>query len=160
NFCAVAAESSFSNFREIAYDRMGQQFHAGAWVGQTLLRPVVEIAFAYAHLKYHLDLTKVSPEDSVARTRVPVLLIHGEMDSNIPLRHARRIKAKNSSVELWEVAGADHCGAISVAPTEFERRLLMWFQSHDRRIPASSVHTHFRVTSTMGAPPLSRFLRQ
>lgn len=28
-FCAVAAESSFSNFREIAYDRMGQPFHLG-----------------------------------------------------------------------------------------------------------------------------------
>ncbi|HKU23969.1 MAG TPA: alpha/beta fold hydrolase, partial [Candidatus Sulfotelmatobacter sp.] len=28
-FCSVIAESSFSNFREIAYDRMGQPFHLG-----------------------------------------------------------------------------------------------------------------------------------
>lgn len=33
-FCAVAAESPFSSFREIAYDRVGQFFHAGPWVGQ------------------------------------------------------------------------------------------------------------------------------
>jgi len=139
NFCAVAAESSFSNFREIAYDRMGQQFHASAWVGLTLLRPVVEIALAYVQMKYHLDLTKVSPEESVARTRVPVLLIHGTVDSNIPVRHSHRIKAQNASVELWEVPGADHCGAISVAPTELERRLVTWFQAHDRHASASPV---------------------
>ncbi|SRR6266487_831514 len=131
NFCAVGAESSFSDFREIAYDRIGQQFRDGPWVGRTLLRAVVEIAFAYVRLKYHLDLSKASPEESVARTQVPVLLIHGAVDSNIPVRHSRGIKAANASVELWEVADADHCGAISVAPAELERRLITWFQTHD-----------------------------
>ena len=58
----LCAESYFSSFREIAYDRMGQQFHAGPSVGRTILRPVVEIALAYARWKYHLDLASVSPE--------------------------------------------------------------------------------------------------
>jgi len=127
NFCAVVAESSFASFREIAYDRMGQQFHAGPWVGRTILRPVVEIALAYARWKYHLDLSTVSPEKAVARTQVPVLLIHGQIDRNIPIRHSRRIKLENSHVLLWEVPEADHCGAISVAPDEFEQRTLSWF---------------------------------
>ena len=35
HFCAVAAESPFANFREIAYDRMGQPFHLGPWVGRS-----------------------------------------------------------------------------------------------------------------------------
>jgi len=56
-FCAVVAESSFSDFREIAYDRMGQQFGAGPWVGRTVLRPVVEIALLMTRYEYHLDLT-------------------------------------------------------------------------------------------------------
>ena len=47
HFCAVASESSFSSFRQIAYDRMGQPFHLGPWLGRTLLRPVVEFAFLY-----------------------------------------------------------------------------------------------------------------
>src|SRR6266404_5312014 len=47
-FCSVAAESSFSSFREIAYDSMGQRFHLGPWFGRTLLRPVIEFAFLYA----------------------------------------------------------------------------------------------------------------
>jgi hypothetical protein len=126
-FCAVAAESSFSNFREIAYDRMGQPFHLGPWFGRTLFRPIVEFAFLRARWKYHLDMQQVSPEGSVATTTVPVLLIHGQIDSNIPLRHARRTQARNPKAILWEVPNTDHCGAISAAPQEFNRRLLAWF---------------------------------
>jgi alpha-beta hydrolase superfamily lysophospholipase len=138
SFCAVATESSFSSFREIAYDRMGQQFHVGSWVGRTILRPVVETALAYTRWKYHLDLASVSPEDAVAHTQVPVLLIHGAVDSNIPVRHSRRIKFANARVVLWEVPGADHCGAISVAPGELEHRTLGWFAAH-QRVPLNAM---------------------
>jgi uncharacterized protein len=127
NFCAVAAESSFSNFREIAYDRMGQPFHLGPWLGRTILRPLVEVAFLRARWKYHLNMESISPEDSVAATTIPVLLIHGQVDSNIPIRHSRNIHARNPSIQLWEVPAANHCGALSTAPQEFERRLLAWF---------------------------------
>jgi uncharacterized protein len=128
NFCAVVAESPFADFREIAYDRMGQPFHLGPWVGRTLLRPLVEVAFLRARWKYRLDMQKISPEDSVATATVPVLLIHSQIDSNIPVRHSRLIHAGNPKTQLWEVSGADHCGAISEAPQEFERRVLEWFE--------------------------------
>ena len=128
-FCAVAAESSFASFREIAYDRMGQPFHLGPWFGRTIFRPLVEFAFSYTRWKLGLDMQQVSPEDSVAATRVPVFLIHGQIDSNIPLRHSRRIQARNPHVVLWEVPNADHCGAISTAPQEFNQRLLTWFST-------------------------------
>jgi pimeloyl-ACP methyl ester carboxylesterase len=131
-FCAVAAESSFSTFREIAYDRMGQPFHLGPWFGRTIFRPVVEFAFLYARWKYGLDMQQVSPEDSVAATRVPVFLIHGQIDSNIPLRHSRRIQVRNPNAVLWEVPNACHCGAISTAPQEFNQRLLTWFSAQPR----------------------------
>ncbi len=128
-FCSVAAESSFSTFREIAYDRMGQPFHLGPWFGRTAFRPGVEFAFLYVRLRYGLNMSQVSPEYSVAATRVPVLLIHGQIDSNIPIRHSRSIQAQNPGVVLWEVPNADHCGAISAAPKEFEQRLLARFFS-------------------------------
>jgi pimeloyl-ACP methyl ester carboxylesterase len=127
NFCAIAAESSFATFREIAYDRMGQPFHLGPWFGRTILRPVVEFAFLYVRLKYHLDMQQVSPENAVAITKVPIFLIHGQVDSNIPPRHAQEIQARNPKAILWQVPNADHCGAINAAPKEFEHRLIEWF---------------------------------
>jgi len=129
-FCAVAAESPFSSFREIAYDRVGQFFHTGPWLGRTILRPVVEVAFGYARWKYKLNFEQVSPERIVSTTKVPVFLIHGRNDSNIPVRHSVLIAADNAAVTLWEVPNADHCGAISTAHSEFEQRLIGWFDEH------------------------------
>ena len=129
-FCAVAAESSFSDLREIGFDRVGQYFHTGDWLGRTLLRPIIEFAFLYARWKYGFDLNQVSPLVAVSKTKTPVLLIHGQIDSNIPLRHSRQIKDAAPAVVLWEVPAADHCGAISVAPEEFQSRVLNWFASH------------------------------
>jgi hypothetical protein len=131
-FCAVAAESPFSSFREIAYDRVGQFFHVGPWMGRTILRPVVMLSFLYAKWKYNLDFEQVSPGKAVASTKVPVLLIHGEVDGNIPIRHSKTIAAGNHRVELWEVPGADHCGAIGVAAGEFEKRVVAWFEQNTR----------------------------
>lgn len=131
-FCAVAAESPFSSMREIAYDRVGQFFRTGPWLGRSLFRPVVEVAFWYARLKYHLDLEQAMPDRAVAKSQVPIALIHGREDRNIPLRHSRKIASENPRLTLWEVSGADHCGAISVAPQEFERRLVEWFEAHSR----------------------------
>lgn len=132
HFCAVVAESSFCNFREIAYDRVGQFFHTGPWLGRSVLRPVVKFAFLYSRWKYGLNMSEVSPENAVAGTSVPVFLIHGEVDSNIPVRHSRRIAARNPAVVLWEVPQANHCGAISVAGEKFTVRLIAWLADHDR----------------------------
>ena len=136
-FCAVIAESPFSNFREIAYDRMGQPFGFGPWVGRTVLRPLVEIAFLRARWKYGFDMTTVSPEEAVAHSHVPVLLIHGAVDRNIPVRHSQRIHRLASQTVLWEVPSADHCGAIAAAPQQFESRVLRWFASS----PAMNANT-------------------
>lgn len=126
-FCAVVAESPFSTFREIAYDRMGQPFHLGPWVGRIALRPLVEVAFLRAQWKYGLHMREVSPEEAVTKSGVPVLLIHGQIDSNIPVRHSREIHARAPRTVLWEVPSADHCGAMGAASQEFERRILGWF---------------------------------
>lgn|SRR6185437_4093854 len=130
DFCAVIAESSFSTFREISYDRVGQFFHTGPWLGRTVLRPTVEFAFFYARMKYKVNPLEISPESTVANTRTPVFLIHGLIDSNIPERHSRLIVTRNKNVILWEVPKADHCGAISTAPREFELKVLGWTEGH------------------------------
>ena len=70
------------------------------------------------------------PEDAIAHTHVPVLLVHGTVDRNIPLRHSLRLLAHNPELSLWQVPGADHCGAMSVAPEEFAQKVLAWFELH------------------------------
>lgn len=133
-FCAVMAESSFASFREASYDRLGEQLHTGAWAGRTVLRPAVEAGLLYARWKYAVDFAQASPMNSVAASRVPVLLIHGKKDTNLPARNSEMILAHSAlrvpAVVLWEPAEAGHCGAAGAEPKEFERRVIGWFANH------------------------------
>jgi pimeloyl-ACP methyl ester carboxylesterase len=61
-FCAVAAESSFSDFREGAYDRVSGYLRVRPWVAKTLFRPSIEFGITYARLRYGLDLSAASPQ--------------------------------------------------------------------------------------------------
>jgi pimeloyl-ACP methyl ester carboxylesterase len=138
-FCAVVAESSFASFREAAYDRLGEKVHAGAWAGRTLLRPAVEAGFFYARWKYGVDLEQASPENAVAASSVPILLIHGKKDTNLPARHSETILARNGArippVVLWEPAEAGHCGAAGAEPGAYEQRVIGWFENHGPAAP-------------------------
>jgi pimeloyl-ACP methyl ester carboxylesterase len=132
-FCAVVAESGFASFRQIAYIRLGQIFHAGEWLGQYALRPTVELAFLYGKLTRGVDLAAASPEQSVVGSRVPILLIHGLNGDNIPAHQSEMIRAHNpADITLWEIPKAGHCGAVSVAPEKFNSRVLEWFTTHSR----------------------------
>jgi uncharacterized protein len=146
-FCAVVAESPFANFRQIAYVRVGQFAGTGAWLGKIALRPAVELAFLYGKVTRGVSLTDASPEDAVVGSRVPILLIHGLLDNNIPFQQSEWIRDHNpADITLWEVPGAGHCGAVSVVPEEFDRRVVGWFSAHDHR---------FAVTAS-SFPPLRR----
>ena len=142
-FCAVAVECPFSTLRESFYDRIGQRFHTGPWLGRTILRPVVISASIYLRLRYHIDLDAISPAAAVATTKVPVLLIHGQSDTNIPVRHSEWIQARNPEVAvLWEIPNTGHSNAIDTSAPELERRLLVWFGTHTAGMgPTGQIHS-------------------
>lgn len=137
-FCAVVAESPFASFREAAYERMGQQFGLSDQFGRTVMRPAIELGSLYVRLRYSLDLTQASPEDAAALSSVPVFLIHGRDDSNLPYRHSELIRAamegNHHTPELWEPDGTEHCGALDTEPGEYQRRVLAWFSAHDPQV--------------------------
>jgi fermentation-respiration switch protein FrsA (DUF1100 family) len=129
-FRAAVAESSFSSLRQAAYYRLGAQLGGGEGLGRTLLRPIVESGLLYARLRYGLKLASVSPAAAVAKTDVPILLIHGVEDHNIPPWHSRRIlEQHHGRVEFWEPPRTGHVQAFGRWPNEFVRRVSGWFAS-------------------------------
>ena len=132
-FCAVIAESPFATFREVAYARFGGPFHTGPWLGRTFFRPTVDVGFLYVRIRYGLNMEDASPERAVVNSKVPILLIHGLNDRNIPPYHSDLIEARNpETVVVWKVPGAVHTGAYKAAPEEFNHRVLGWFAAHSR----------------------------
>ena len=130
--CAVAVESPFASFRPISIERLGWQTHLGSTFWATAGRPAIEVAFLWTKLRYHVYLPDASPVRAVAHSRVPVLLIAGTRDENIPMHNALEIQqACGKRCALWIVPGADHGAAAAIAPQEFGNRVVRWFAMHD-----------------------------
>ena len=64
----------------------------------------------YARLFLGLKLSDAVPANAVGEMKIPLLLIHGDEDSQIPVEHANLIHARANpeTTELWVVQGADH----------------------------------------------------
>jgi dipeptidyl aminopeptidase/acylaminoacyl peptidase len=124
-FRALVADCPFATFEEIAYDRLEQR----GMLGTAVSWPVVQVGFLYARLRYGLNLRDASPAVAVRATSVPVLLIHGMNDANIPPRHSRQLHALNPArTQLWEVPGADHVASLGTAPEQYQRKVTAWFE--------------------------------
>lgn len=137
--CATVAESPFANFREVAYERIGQMSGTGPWLGKTIGRPMIEFAFLLARLRTGVWLTNASPLRAIQATRTPILLIHGAADTHIsPAESEELYRAGRDHAQLWIAPGAEHCGASAVAPNEFHRRVLGWFQAHPNATAATA----------------------
>ena len=131
DLCAVAAEDPFESFREIAYDRIAQQTGISEKLASTLGEPTVEAGLLYAQIRYGVHLAEANPLQVIDRSHVPMLLITGTADSNIPMRHSIALnRAAQDHTELWVVDGAEHTGAMQASPSEFEQRVIQWFEIH------------------------------
>jgi uncharacterized protein len=138
-FNAMVADSSFSSFERIARERVAQRLPVPQGIGRLLAAPPIWAGFLYARLRYGLDLRAASPEDALARSTTPVLLIHGLWDRLTPPEHSEILAARNRRwAELWLVPGAGHTGAFAAAPLEFEDRVLGFFGAYQNLPPPSS----------------------
>jgi uncharacterized protein len=132
--CAVVAQSGFASYREIAFDRVGQQLGTGPWVGRTLLRPGIELGMLYARVRYGADLAGASALPVVRAAGAPILVIHGTDDDNVPVRHAQMVHAANPArVSLWLVQGGSHGAAGRVAAAEYQSRIFGFLAAHTTR---------------------------
>jgi fermentation-respiration switch protein FrsA (DUF1100 family) len=126
-FRAIVADSPFASFEEIASDRLQQLSR----MPRPIFGPVIRLASLYAKLRYGVDLGRASPLDAIRSTKVPVLLVHGALDTNIQLRHSQELHAADlSTSRLWVVANAGHVASLSTASNQYVSTVLAWFQSH------------------------------
>jgi len=122
---AVVAESAFSRL-----DRAIER-HFRLWFGPVaplLAGPSRRIGERLIGAPAHL----VSPERAIARLgRRPVLLIHDADDRFCDALEADRLaRAASGPVERWTVPSAGHIEAVHVAPEEYRRRVVGFFDRH------------------------------
>lgn len=125
----IVADSTGANV-PTRYELLGERYHLPAALARPLLGLIFEPAIWNARWRYGVDLRRVAPVEWIRNVRAPVLLVHGDRDTFIPIAEARRIRDANPAyVTLWEVAGAGHVTAGRQWPDEYRRRVLAWFDA-------------------------------
>ena len=96
---AVVAAETFSDLRTIATERAPFVFTAG----------VIRRAFELAEQEAQFDVDAVSVVVAASRINAPVILIHGEADTETRSDHSRRVfDALRAQKRLILVPGAGH----------------------------------------------------
>jgi uncharacterized protein len=80
-------------------------------------------------------------ESAAKRISVPTLMIHGAADSYIKPEMAEALfkKVGAPEKEFWAVPGAKHNQALHVAPEDYTRRIVDFFDDHLGDIPESRI---------------------
>jgi len=95
----VVAAETFSDLRTVATERAPLFFTSGA----------IDRGFRLAEREAHFQVDAVSPVKAAAQIRIPVLVIHGEADTDTPPSHSRRVfDALAGPKRLILVPGARH----------------------------------------------------
>lgn len=122
---ALVADSPYASLPKI----VERQFF---FIPDPLNWALVSLTSWYAKILLGLDLEQTSPENTIHSLSTPLLLIHGQADSQIPVEHARILQtnANPELTTLWLIPDADHGHAHAIAGMTYELRVLDFFTTH------------------------------
>ncbi len=120
NVEAVIADSPYASLDlmvEQVYDIFGP-----------LKYPFVKFTDILVKLFFGVSTKEVSPALAVKDSKTPILLIHGDKDSQIPVENSYVIKEANPNITLWIVKDSDHGQAFSMP--EYKRKVKDFLQKN------------------------------
>jgi pimeloyl-ACP methyl ester carboxylesterase len=97
----------------------------GAWA-----RPMPALMRVWSLLLMDVNISSVSPAAAAARLTTPLLLIHGDADTQVPLANSLRIKAAYPAAELWVIKKAGHGENWLNGGNAYEQRISDFFEKN------------------------------
>ena len=117
---AVVADSAFAHVRDMIAQETARTTVFPKWA-VPLFIPGMEVM---SDILYGIDVGAVAPEQASATLSYPILVIHGDADSRIPVEQSLRIHASApEGSELWVIPGSDHADGFLDAPDEYLERV-------------------------------------
>ena len=111
NVSALILESGFSDFRKIAKEKLNDSWIT--WAFQWPLSLTITNNYSPA-----MALSRISD--------IPVLIIHGDNDKVVPLKHGRLLyESASQPKEMWIVANGKH--TASTTKKEYRKKLIRYF---------------------------------
>ena len=120
NVKAIIADSPYASL-EIMVQHVYRMFGP-------LKYPFVKTTELLTNLFFGVSPQEVSPALAVKNSKIPILLIHGDRDSQIPVENSYIIKEANKNITFWVVKGSDHGQAFSMP--EYKRKVKSFLQKN------------------------------
>ena len=123
---ALVMDSSYTSVLELVAQETARKTPFPEW-----LTPIfIPGARLLANLYFEIPIGQLAPVEAITQLAYPVLLIHGEADTRVPLEHGRRIYAvAPTGSELWIVADVGHVEAFQSRDTEYVDRVERYFRA-------------------------------
>lgn len=131
---AVALMANHNNIKAIVTDSAYAKLsHMAANMYRIFLifkYPLAYLTKIYGIIFLGINIDEVNPMDDIKNIKSPILLIHSEKDSQIPVTEANLLHDANNKAQLWIVWGADHGGSHSADPQEYEKKVVGFFKDN------------------------------
>tara|TARA_Y100000310_G_scaffold253782_1_gene260731 strand:+ start:830 stop:1690 length:861 start_codon:yes stop_codon:yes gene_type:complete len=112
---AIIADSPYANLEKMIAQIY---FYFGP-----LKYPFVKVTSILGEIFFNIKPENVSPMKSVAQSKIPTFVIHGEKDSQISVKNSYLLKESNPKINLWIIEGSDHGMGHALFPDKYERRV-------------------------------------
>ena len=120
NVKAIASDSAYAEL-----SHMVQQMYRIFFI---LKYPLTYLTKLYGILFLKINIDDASPVYNIKNISVPILLVHAEKDSQIPVDEAYLLHDANKKAELWIVQNAEHGMTHSINPEKYEKKVIGFFE--------------------------------
>ena len=118
----IIADSSYSTVKKELAHQLKSIYGLPAF-------PLLDVTSVIAKIRAGYTLQEASAVDQVRKTKVPLLLIHGDADDLVPTEMATELyDAASGDNELWIVPDAGHTKAFDNITGEYETKLTQFLE--------------------------------
>jgi|TARA_Y100000310_G_scaffold307820_1_gene350249 hypothetical protein len=129
---AVALITNHSNVKAIvtdsSYARLSNMLTHMYRIFSIFRYPLSYLTKLYGLIFLGINIDNVNPVDDIKNINVPILLIHAEKDSQIPVSEVHLLHNANKDAELWIVEGADHGESHAIHAGKYEKKVIEFFK--------------------------------
>lgn len=108
-------DCGYSSIYELLHVRLSEEYRLPDF-------PFLNIAEIYIKLKYGVDFMKNSPIDVIRQSSIPILFIHGDIDSYVPTFMSKLLyEAKKDKKKLVHFENTKHAASYVNFPKKYEQ---------------------------------------
>ncbi len=117
---ALVADSTYARATDLIVGEIDRQTPVPSWIAPVL----VPGGRLLAKLLFDIDVGELAPEAAVQSLPYPILVVHGEADSRVPVAQGSRVHgAAHPDSDIWLLPGIGHTDAFPTHPDEYIQRV-------------------------------------